>query len=223
VVAMSEPPANLSEEQIQAVLAALQRNPDALTALLGGSGSIAQSGGTAAGAGGMAVGGNVQIVLNLTEERLTALWGKKALSDEALREATRQYFEYLVDRFQYLDFRGMGVSGIALKLALLEVYIPGRARVETPWGDSWERVRLAGRPASEEEAVAMGRRLSAPQPLLELLARRDCSALVVLGDPGAGKTTFLKYLTLSVALGKGTELGLGERLPILLPLSASAN
>lgn len=218
---MSEPPAKLSEEQIQAALAALQRNPGALEALLAGSGAIVQSGGTAAGAGGVAVGGNVQIVLNLTEERLAALWGKPALSDDALREATRQYFEFLVDRHQYLDFRGMGVSGVALKLPLLGVYIPGRARVETPSGDSWERVRIAGRPASEEEAAAMGRRLSEAKPLLELQA--DCSALVVLGDPGAGKTTFLKYLTLSVALGKGDELGLGERLPILLPLSAYAN
>ncbi len=60
-----------------------------------------------------------------------------------------------------------------------------------------------------------------PRPVLELVQRFD--GLVILGDPGAGKTTFLKYLALHLALGQGESLGLGGRLPILAPLSAYAN
>ena len=67
----------------------------------------------------------------------------------------------------------------------------------------------------------MGERLSEPQSLLDLLARHD--GLIILGDPGAGKTTFLKYLTVRLAAGEGPALGLGNRLPILVPLSAYAN
>ncbi|MGQ9628076.1 MAG: SUMF1/EgtB/PvdO family nonheme iron enzyme, partial [Anaerolineae bacterium] len=42
-------------------------------------------------------------------------------------------------------------------------------------------------------------------------------------DPGAGKTTFLKYLALKLAAGEWDELGLGAYLPVLVPLSAYAN
>jgi predicted NACHT family NTPase len=43
--------------------------------------------------------------------------------------------------------------------------------------------------------------------------------LVVLGDPGAGKTMLLKYITLSFAEGQSQRLGLNEaRLPIFIRL-----
>ena len=51
----------------------------------------------------------------------------------------------------------------------------------------------------------MGARLSEPQPVLELLKQHD--GLIILGDPGAGKTTFLKYLALRLA----GELGIRRR------------
>jgi formylglycine-generating enzyme required for sulfatase activity len=57
--------------------------------------------------------------------------------------------------------------------------------------------------------------------VLDLLQKHD--GLIILGDPGAGKTTFLKVLALNLALGQGEALGLNHRLPVLLPLSAYAN
>ncbi|MCP4683981.1 MAG: NACHT domain-containing protein, partial [bacterium] len=111
---------------------------------------------------------------------------------------------------------------VALRMPLLEMYVPLKARIEMPEGETWSReLRLAGRQVSPEEAEVMGRRLSEPQPLLELLKQHE--GLIILGDPGAGKTTFLKYLTLRLALGQGESLNLGHRLPILVPLSAYAN
>jgi formylglycine-generating enzyme required for sulfatase activity len=144
-------------------------------------------------------------------------------SAELLRQATEGYLTYLLDRYQHLDFKGMGVSDrVPLRLPLVDLYVPLKARIELPEGETWSRhLRLAGRQVSPEEAETVGRRLSEPAPLLDLLRQHD--GLIILGDPGAGKTTFLKYLTLRLARGEGDKLGLGVRLPVLLPLSAYAN
>jgi hypothetical protein len=113
-----------------------------------------------------------------------------------LVQATSEYLKYMVDRYRYVDFRGMGVSDrVPLRLSLLEVYVPLKARQES--------------------------RDSEPVSVLDLL--RDQDGLILLGDPGAGKTTFLEYLALALATGQGEALGLGTRLPVPLPLPAYAN
>lgn len=140
-----------------------------------------------------------------------------------LREASQAYLQHLIDRYRYLDFKGMGIADrIALRLELIDMYVPLKARIEMPEGETWSRhLRLAGRQAGPDEIAAIGQRLSEPQPVLDLLQRHN--GLIILGDPGAGKTTFLKYVTLQLALGQGPTLGIGQRLPVLLPLSAYAN
>lgn len=139
-----------------------------------------------------------------------------------LRRATEQYLAHLVALYRYLDFRGMGMGDrVALRLPLLEMYVPLRARVERPAGETWAReLRVAGRQMGAGEAEALGQRLSEPLPVVDLL--RENAGLIVLGDPGAGKTTFLKYLALRLAMGEAASLGVAPRLPILVPLSAYA-
>ncbi len=108
-----------------------------------------------------------------------------------LIRTTSEYIEYLVYRCRYVDFRGMGVANrVPLRMPLLDLYVPLRAR------------RMPG-----QETV----------PLLNLL--REQPGLMLLGDPGSGKTTFLKYLSLALATGQGAALGLGARLPVLLSLA----
>ncbi len=141
-----------------------------------------------------------------------------ALQSSAAPQAL--YLTFLSELFRYLDFRGMGVDDrLPLRLPLLETYVPLKARPRLPEGETWDRdVDLAGRRAAPEELEAM--RPGAAVPILDLLRAWD--GLVVLGDPGSGKSTFLKHLALLLAAGRGEELGLGERLPFLLPLSAYA-
>jgi len=144
------------------------------------------------------------------------------LSEADLRQATERYLQYLVDRYQYLDLKGMGISErVALRLPLLEMYIPLQARLEVPKGETWSaELRLAGRKLRGEDEEDAARGLSEPQPVLDLLREND--GLIILGDPGAGKTTFLKYLALKLARGEEEELGLGPLVPVLVPLSAYA-
>ncbi len=158
---------------------------------------------------------------NLEREEEKAPRGTSG-SAQDLSAVTAAYLKFLEDRHRYLDFKGMGVSDrVPLRLPLLDMYVPLKARVETPRGETWERLRVAGRRPTEQEAAAIGQRVSAPEAILGLLKKN--AGLVVLGDPGAGKSTFLKFLTLSLAVGQGQGLGLAGRLPVLLPLAAYAN
>ena len=153
---------------------------------------------------------------------LVQVWGlrRREVPAPDLDRVAERYLEHLIDRYSYLDFRGMGVSDrLPLRLPLLDMYIPLKARVETPEGETWERIRLAGRNPGEEETSTL-LRLSEPRPVLDLLQVND--GVVLLGDPGAGKTTFVKFLALALATGRGDELGLGARLPVILPISAYA-
>lgn len=135
---------------------------------------------------------------------------------------THDYLSFLYTRYKHLDFKGMGMADrVPLQLPVAEMYVPLKARVELPDGETWSHeLRLAGRTMTKEEAENIGERLSGPQPVLDLLKRH--AGLVILGDPGAGKTTFLKYLTVLLALDRGAEGGLDRRLPVLVPLSAYA-
>ena len=144
-------------------------------------------------------------------------------SDKDLGRANERYLNHLIDLYQYMDFRGMGISDrLPLRLHLLDMYIPLKARIEMPEGETWARdLRLAGRNLSKDEISAMGQRVSEPLPLLDLLQKND--GLIVLGDPGAGKSTFLKFVVLQMAAGRSDYLGLNQDLPVLLPLSAYAS
>ena len=193
-------------------------------AQLPGSGAIAQKDSVAAGALGVAVGRDVKgDVIVIADPNLLWQTIRRKPPAEELRQATERYLTHLVDRYRYLSFRGMGVSDrVPLRLPLVEMYVPLKARIEMPKGETWARkLRLAGRQVSEEEAEAMGARLSEPTPVLDLFREHD--GLIILGDPGAGKTTFLKYLALQLAMGQADPLDLGARLPVLVPLSAYAN
>jgi formylglycine-generating enzyme required for sulfatase activity len=144
-----------------------------------------------------------------------------ALPTTDLKEATEAFLNYLIDRHYYLSLKGMGISDrVPLRLKLLELYVPLKARMELPEGETWNReVNLAGRDPSDGAERPL--HFSGPTPLIDIL--KNNSGVIVLGDPGAGKTTFLKYLALRLAGGDGEKMGLGDFLPILLPLAAFAN
>ena len=189
----------------------------------GGSGRGPEPG-YGGGAHGVAVGRDVygDVILVADSDDLWRAIRKRPPAED-LRRATDAYLKHLVDKYQYLDFKGMGVSDrLPLRLSLAEMYVPLKARTELPEGDKWApALRLAGRKLSDEEVEAVGRRLGEPQLVLDLLKQHD--GLIILGDPGGGKTTFLKYLTLMLAQGRNQEVGLAVKLPVLVPLSAYAN
>jgi hypothetical protein len=65
-------------------------------------------------------------------ETVEALLGKRLASSD-LGADEKSYLTFLVDRFRYLDFRGMGVTErVPLKLPLLDLYVPLQAALSYP-------------------------------------------------------------------------------------------
>ena len=166
--------------------------------------------------------GRISDLLNYCQrERPNAPWPTAEAINQALpgaiddiAQTTRRYLRHLIERYQYLDYRGMGmVDGTPIRIPLLEMYIPLKARVEM-LDDN--KVSAPG-----QTTQATNYSLSEPLSLLELL--QQYNGLVILGDPGAGKTTFLKYLALQLASEPEQTLGLNNRLPLVLSFSAYAN
>ncbi|MCA2002930.1 MAG: hypothetical protein LDL51_13780, partial [Chloroflexi bacterium] len=89
------------------------------------------------------------------------------LPAEKLRESTAAYLNYLNDRHYYLSLKGMGISDrVPLKLKLLDLYVPLKARMELPEGDTWRRdLSLAGREILEEQDLP---RFGHPVSLLDV-------------------------------------------------------
>ena len=139
------------------------------------------------------------------------------LDDQELRELRDAYLDYLRQQCQTLDFKGIRLPEAVEKtagLSLRDVYVPVRARLELPEGETWQRI--AGRywkgDAATEQAMPTRVRPAEAISIEDMI--NNYPALVILGDPGAGKSTLLKYLALNLAT---VEAGI---LPILVPLNA---
>ena len=134
------------------------------------------------------------------------------------------YREFLIKSFSSLNFRGMGIMGkgnTALFLNLKEVYVPlyGALADTSPTVTSRSpafRAKTADVGSNDEPSAD-----HTPVPLHQLV--RDQPFLVVLGDPGAGKSTLVKMIMLALAEGRAAELGLSDEwVPIFFPVAAFA-
>ncbi len=138
----------------------------------------------------------------------------------------RSYRSFLLRTYATLNFRGILQVQNVVKLPLEEVYVPLTGSVPVyPHGGpkhasrqvTADRVRLM----DGLDDIAPHR--SSDHDALHTLVR-DTPFLVVLGDPGAGKSTLVRYIMLALAEGQAhRKLGLdNEWLPIFFPIAAFA-
>jgi formylglycine-generating enzyme required for sulfatase activity len=148
------------------------------------------------------------------EELLRLQRGDRFLPEDVDYLALQQvYYQFLDHEYSFLkvghilaQFQRPG-----MELPLSQVYVP-LAAGEQPDSDS--RVRDWARLVEREERQ--------PGDLKTLVSRHP--RLLILGDPGSGKTTFVKYAALMLMRGQGQAgLGLaGDWLPIVVPIWAYA-
>lgn len=132
----------------------------------------------------------------------------------------QRYRDHVIRTYQWLDFRGLLQMRNVVRVPLADVFVPLQATTHTGMAPLLEVPRLTDEldmPRRAYERPIMERRV----PLNEAIQHHQ--RFVVLGDPGSGKSTFLRFLALTFAQGPATlkeRLGLDEdRLPILVPLS----
>ncbi len=133
--------------------------------------------------------------------RVIAQWREGAVPKAGVGVAVQEapdptrYLQYLRTHHGYVELRGMGAQS-AERLPLDEVYIRLRAA-----GSDGRRSARGGKHHGPEDP-AMERQST--RELAEVLAEHRHVALV--GDPGSGKTTFVRYLAQQLA-----RAGLGEK------------
>jgi formylglycine-generating enzyme required for sulfatase activity len=176
--------AGLSQEQIQASLAPMKSQRQILLAKLEGSGAVAQGAGAkAAGERGVIaekVDGHVVTGDNVTIQTRVS---PEEDDPEALREA---YLHRMITCTSQLSLTGIdpkAASEAEAQLSLSAVY----TALLTLTPEAHQRLNRG------EKLEAKTRRLSA----LEQLNRHD--RLVLLGDPGSGKSTFVNFVALCLA------------------------
>ncbi|MGE3541120.1 MAG: SUMF1/EgtB/PvdO family nonheme iron enzyme [Candidatus Tectimicrobiota bacterium] len=152
------------------------------TARLTGTGALAQGrGAVAAGQGGVAAGGNIRCSLVVTGEQAT-VHVNTPVPDRAGHEARQRYLERLRRFCQALPLASLGADPSSEQdLTLDDVYIELHTTTEVPHTSG--KRQGAGRLEEEER-----------RPLTALEAFTQSSRLVLLGDPGSGKSTFVRKL-----------------------------
>lgn len=123
------------------------------------------------------------------------------------------YLNHLKNHFGEIDFRGIAQVQNIVKLPLRDIFVPLSGDLEAE--------REAVEKEQDLEKLARQKVETERRVLLKQLIR-DNPYLVILGDPGSGKSTTLKYISLMFAENE-TEAQLNlERqwLPIFFPIAA---
>ena len=176
-------------------------------------------------------------------------WKQKFSKLSAHRQAIHNYCQRLIAANEHLDFRGILQVRQILPLRLEDLYVPLYATTEAAQRLLSQelaernirqhlgrlpspRGRRAGGTVLEAEGETddallreLAQRERAPERRVEVAqALRENRRLVILGDPGSGKSILLKFRALTYARGRACireKFGIDEdRLPILVPIAA---
>jgi formylglycine-generating enzyme required for sulfatase activity len=217
---------------LERFLAAIPVAQPANQALVKGNGGIAQNGGIAAGAGGVAVGGNagnVQ-VWNVAPGGSVVIDSARDGGMTIDRDVVLgRYLQHIISRNRYLQLQGIRSGGRLVHIELERIYIHLRV-AQRRLVSSRECLLSEEKTLAPEERARMAAEITMMTETVTFSIRKALSnypRLVVLGDPGSGKSTLLRYLALHYARDLSTSshqvqkmLGSAEpwRLPILLPI-----
>ncbi|MCI5210967.1 MAG: AAA family ATPase, partial [Candidatus Electrothrix sp. ATG2] len=146
-----------------------------------------------------------------------------------------KYAEALVERFASLSLDSLDTDGAAYNaVRLWNVFVPQSIRecqnyrpqlLELPKEEQQRLIEQGEVDARELEQLERERRDlrrayfdQTPRPVLEVCADSHLPRLVILGDPGSGKSSLLRYLALEWARDKDANRRYTAPLPLLIEL-----
>ena len=165
-----------------------------------------------------------------------------ATVDTAFAAARRDYFARLHERYQRVDLEVLTPLTDHHEhppVGLRQVFVPQAVRADPPPvelpRELWRRLVEAGGLDKGDLPEGMDPKVLAtirqayqdrpPRSVLQVVAEPEQQRLVLLGDPGAGKSTLASYiaLTLAGAFTDRTLIGLAGWLPLLVELRTYAD
>lgn len=205
----------LPAEQADASISALKNQLATHQAELDGNGAIAQGpGAKAVGQDGVLIEGGVNgnLLIGAKIEKLEVIIENAKKKSLPFPEALAKYLTNIITNHQSLRLQGIRAGSQPLSVALEKVYVSLSAMDKHTGGNA---------PKREDTFERDGGYLSIAAAL------KRYPRLVIIGNPGCGKTTLVSYLGLTYARTMADDkdwvkerLGLSEpnHLPILLPL-----
>lgn len=141
-------------------------------------------------------------------------------SQDGFDAARQAYFAGLRRRYARVEVLASGSDPVGRPpLQLSDVFVAPSVRMDPPAGE----LQYAAPAVSDVESLERVRRACGDRParrVLQVLAEESAQRIVLLGDPGAGKSTFARYLALALAEAMDTDPDLGTD-PDLAPLAGS--
>jgi hypothetical protein len=133
-----------------------------------------------------------------------------------IREA---YLSKVAGDFKYVDFKGIPVPGGILKVSVADIFVEPSVepipRAKDVQARSEDMATLTRPYRGLRSAPLVG--YGAGGKISSVLKKRK--RLVILGDPGSGKTTVLRYVGFHCATGMGASLGLPDNpIPLYIGL-----
>ena len=150
------------------------------------------------------------VLLNYFNENIEA---QKKLED---------YDQYLRNKFKYLELRGFSpkISGKEVQMELLDIFVPLEINIDKSIVPKILEKKVPLLQRSLELENPNDKEDKKKDPITSILEHRS---LVILGDPGSGKSTLMKYLAVKVTHLRTSEDLFANIIPLYIRISDFAD